>query len=116
MPKEENKISDDLSNRIKTKLNSIKEDGEAFSGDLEEDPEKLMKDAPLQSIALSLYHIERTLKGMLYIQNVNADESLNYNREHFFAILGGPDPELLQKEEINRLRKLDGLKPIPDDE
>ena len=41
------------------------------------------------------------------MQNIGADDNLNYNRDFFYAILSGEDPELMQEKEIARLQKLD---------
>jgi hypothetical protein len=98
------KLEPTLTDEIAEKLN----EGETQAPEeMDIDVDKMIKDEPLQAIAYSLYHIERTLKGMLYIQNTNADSGLSYNRDHFFAIFGGTDPEVLQQEEIARLKKAD---------
>lgn len=99
-------IDPELTETVKAKLAGNNET--QASSELEDiDPEELMKTSPMISIALSLYHIERSLKGLVYLNNVNADENLAYNRDYFFAIFGGPDPELVQEEEIRRLQKLE---------
>ena len=100
------KINKNLADEIASKLekgDSVPEN----EGFLEENPEKLIRESPLQSIALSAFHMERSLKAMLYIMNVSADAGLSYNRDYFMAIFGGEDPELLQQREIDRLKKAD---------
>lgn len=99
-------LDSSLVDSINEKLDENAEAKGKTEGQLEEDPEQLMRENPMASIALSLYEIERILKGMLYIQNCNADECLTYRRENFYAIFGGPDPELMEKKELERLIEL----------
>ena len=89
-------------------INEQLENNNIQKNDIDEiDPDELIKTAPLISMAESLYHIERSLKGMLYIMNVGTDSGLSYSRDHFMSIFGGEDPEILQEKEIERLRELD---------
>lgn len=101
--KKDGKLDAELAKSIVEQLET-KVDSKAELSEI--DPDTLIKQAPLVSIAESLYHLERTAKAMLYIQNCNVDENMPYKRENFFAILGGPDPEIANQEEIDRVHKL----------
>lgn len=108
MPEKNEKKTGPIDLELSQSINEQLNNQAIQDADLDEiDPDELIKKVPLVSIAESLYHIERALKGITYIMNTQADSMLSYSREHFMAIFGGPDPELLQKKEIDRLRKLD---------